>query len=89
MSKKYLLPIVFLVQFGLLSVISFEGGLFLLLVPAGFILLAIEVNFGLPQGWLTGNIVLPIVFQMSFWLLTGLVVDLIVNYFKNWKYDGR
>jgi len=89
MRKKFLLPIVYLVLFGVVSLTKFEAGLFLLWFPTSLIMLAIEVNGGFEQGTLTGNIWIIIVFDLFFWFLFGCLWDAVSDYFKDRKYDGE
>ena len=90
MKKKFLFPILFVVLFGLLILTGLADILFILLAPINLSILAIEVNSGASQGTLTGDgtysIILAGIIQF---FLVGCVWDIIANYFKNKKYDGK
>lgn len=90
MRKKFLFPILFLILFGLLILTGLADILFILLAPVSLFLLAVEVNLGFSQGTLTGggtySIILSGVIQF---FLIGWIWDVIVDYFKNKKYNGE
>lgn len=59
------------------------------MAPTSLILLAIEVNSGMAQGTLTGNIYFGLILGVILSGSIGMLWDLLVDYLQKSEYDGR